>query len=144
MWVFKCGYAAAYGHSFCVLYCAERHVDMSIVWYYPFSESRQVVLFPGPRENYTKCKGSTTKIRTRHLLHTQPTTTNAPIAATEGLPRLSVCPPVSSLPHKTIHLHETCGANTTFTAFTSSNWPSQHRRHRMIAQLASSIRRDVQ
>jgi multidrug transporter EmrE-like cation transporter len=26
---FKCGYAAAYGHSFCVLYCADRHVDMS-------------------------------------------------------------------------------------------------------------------
>jgi hypothetical protein len=23
-----CGYAAAYGHSFCVLYRAERHVDM--------------------------------------------------------------------------------------------------------------------
>jgi hypothetical protein len=29
MWVFKCGYSAAYGHSFCMLYCAERHVDMS-------------------------------------------------------------------------------------------------------------------
>jgi hypothetical protein len=26
MWVFKCVYASAYGHSFCVLYCAERHV----------------------------------------------------------------------------------------------------------------------
>jgi hypothetical protein len=23
-----CGYAAAYVHSFCVLYCVERHVDM--------------------------------------------------------------------------------------------------------------------
>jgi hypothetical protein len=29
MWVFKCVYAAAYGHSFCMLYCMERHVDMS-------------------------------------------------------------------------------------------------------------------
>jgi hypothetical protein len=29
IWVFKCGYAAAYGHSFCMLYCAERHVDMN-------------------------------------------------------------------------------------------------------------------
>jgi hypothetical protein len=25
-----CGYAAAYGHSFCMLYCAERHVDMPL------------------------------------------------------------------------------------------------------------------
>jgi hypothetical protein len=24
-----CGYAAAYVHSFCMLYCVERHVDMS-------------------------------------------------------------------------------------------------------------------
>jgi hypothetical protein len=24
-----CGYAAAYFHSFCMLYCVERHVDMS-------------------------------------------------------------------------------------------------------------------
>jgi hypothetical protein len=23
-----CGYAAAYVHSFCMLYCVERHVDM--------------------------------------------------------------------------------------------------------------------
>jgi hypothetical protein len=28
IWVFKCGYAAAYGHSFCMLYCVDRHVDM--------------------------------------------------------------------------------------------------------------------
>jgi hypothetical protein len=27
IWVFKCGYAAAYVHSFCMLYCMERHVD---------------------------------------------------------------------------------------------------------------------
>jgi hypothetical protein len=26
--VCKCGYAAAYVHSFCMLYCVERHVDM--------------------------------------------------------------------------------------------------------------------
>jgi hypothetical protein len=26
-----CGYAAAYGHSFCMLYCVERHVDMQLV-----------------------------------------------------------------------------------------------------------------
>jgi hypothetical protein len=25
-----CGYAAAYVHSFCMLYCVERHVDMYI------------------------------------------------------------------------------------------------------------------
>jgi hypothetical protein len=30
MWAFKCGYAAAYGHSFCMLYYAERHVDMPL------------------------------------------------------------------------------------------------------------------
>jgi hypothetical protein len=32
--VFMCGYAAAYVHSLCMLYCVERHVDMStcIVW----------------------------------------------------------------------------------------------------------------
>jgi hypothetical protein len=30
IWVFKCGYAGAYGHSFCMLYCAERHVNMSL------------------------------------------------------------------------------------------------------------------
>jgi hypothetical protein len=29
IWVFMCGYAAAYVHSFCMLYCVERHVDMS-------------------------------------------------------------------------------------------------------------------
>jgi hypothetical protein len=27
IWVFKCGYAASYVHSFCMLYCVERHVD---------------------------------------------------------------------------------------------------------------------
>jgi hypothetical protein len=25
-----CGYAAAYVHSFCMLYCVERHVDMPL------------------------------------------------------------------------------------------------------------------
>jgi hypothetical protein len=30
IWVFKCGYAAAYVHSFCVLYCVERHVHMCV------------------------------------------------------------------------------------------------------------------
>jgi hypothetical protein len=29
--VFKCGYAAAYVHSFCMLSCVERHVDMYIL-----------------------------------------------------------------------------------------------------------------
>jgi hypothetical protein len=28
--VFKCGYAAAYVHSFCILYCMETHVDMPL------------------------------------------------------------------------------------------------------------------
>jgi hypothetical protein len=28
IWDFKCGYAAADVHSFCLLYCAERHVDL--------------------------------------------------------------------------------------------------------------------
>jgi hypothetical protein len=32
MWVLKCGYAAAYVHSFYMLYCVERHVDMCISW----------------------------------------------------------------------------------------------------------------
>jgi hypothetical protein len=32
MWVFKCGYVAAYVHSFCMLYCVERLVDMSGGW----------------------------------------------------------------------------------------------------------------
>jgi hypothetical protein len=30
IWVFKCGYAAAYVHSFCMLHCVERHVNMSL------------------------------------------------------------------------------------------------------------------
>jgi hypothetical protein len=29
IWVFKCGYAAGYVHSFYMLYCVERHVYMS-------------------------------------------------------------------------------------------------------------------
>jgi hypothetical protein len=29
IWVFMCGYAAAYVHSFCMLSCVERHVEMS-------------------------------------------------------------------------------------------------------------------
>jgi hypothetical protein len=39
--VFKCGYAAAYVHSFCMLYCAERHVDM---WFKPGSKSSLMMI----------------------------------------------------------------------------------------------------
>jgi hypothetical protein len=42
MWVVKCGYAAAYGHSFWVLYCAERHVDIKLVFSRPIFKNTQI------------------------------------------------------------------------------------------------------
>jgi hypothetical protein len=42
IWVFKCGYAPAYVHSFCTLYCVERHVNMSTCLSTQYNQDQKV------------------------------------------------------------------------------------------------------